>query len=123
MKLTIPGLIAFVALAVMVAGPRPATVTARAPEPPKGEPLPEFPLINPKNTVTSLTPDKTIVAETMVIGQGKDAKTKVIRVGIVCEVCLREGLLEQFLCKKGTKEHEAIVRVDLDAELVHLAII
>lgn len=90
------------------------------PELPKGEPLPEFPMTNPKNKQVPLTTDKkTIIAE--VSGEG-DAK-KVVRVGIACEVCLREGPLEQFLCKKGTKEHEAIVRVDLDAELVHLAII
>jgi hypothetical protein len=92
----------------------------KAPELPKGEPLPDFPMINPKNAKVPLTPDKTtIIAE--VEGAG-DAK-KVVRVGIVCEVCLRQGPLEQFLCKKGTKEHEAIVSVDLDAELVHLAII
>lgn len=89
-------------------------------EPPKGEALPEFPLTNPKNTQVPLTPDKkTIIAEVGDVG----GKKKVIRVGIVCEVCLREGPLEQFLCKKGTKEHEAVVRVDLDAERVHEAII
>ncbi|MBN9120526.1 MAG: hypothetical protein J0I06_15465 [Planctomycetes bacterium] len=99
----------------------PPDVPARAePQPPKGEPLPEFPATNPKNKLVPLTPDKkTIIAE--IAGEG-DAR-KVVRVGIACEVCLREGPLEQFLCKKGTKEHEAIVRVDLDAELVHLAII
>jgi hypothetical protein len=87
---------------------------------PKGEPLPEFPLTNPKHAKVPLTPDKTsIIAE--VAGEGADKK--VVRVGIACEVCLREGPLEQFLCKKGTKEHEAIVRADLDAELIHLAII
>jgi hypothetical protein len=41
----------------------------------------------------------------------------------VAEVCLREGALEQFLCKKGTKEHEAILRVDMDAEMVHMALL
>jgi hypothetical protein len=38
-------------------------------------------------------------------------------------VCLREGPLEQFLCKKGTKEHEAVVRADMDAEYIHEALI
>jgi len=95
------------------------TKTVHAPDPPKPEELPEFPMLNPKNRQVPLTPDKkSIIAE--VAGEGKDGK--VVRVGIMCEVCLREGPLEQFLCKKGTKEHEAIVRVDLDAELVHLAI-
>lgn len=89
------------------------------PQLPKGEPLPDFPMINPKNAKVPLTPDKKIVAE--VVGEGD--RKKVVRVGIECEVCLRQGPLEQFLCKKGTKEHEAILSVDLDAELVHLAII
>ena len=103
-----------------VATPAIPVAAPAAPEPPKGEPLPEFPMTNPKNKQVPLTPDKkSIIAE--VAGEG-DAK-KVVRVGIVCEVCLREGPLEQFLCKQGTKEHEAIVRVNLDAELVHLAII
>jgi len=145
MKTTIPGLVALAALTAALAGSRPTTTAAQpgpaappraavpptplprpeaaafaAPEPPKGEELPDFPMLNPKNKQVPLTPDKkTIIAE--VAGEGKEAK--VVRVGMACEVCLREGPLEQFLCKKGTKEHEAIVRVDLDAELVHLAII
>ncbi|QJW99723.1 YdjY domain-containing protein [Frigoriglobus tundricola] len=139
MKLTILGSAAAIAFTAMLVGSRPETTTAappgsvlvpetttalstktvHAPEPPKPEDLPEFPLLSPKNKSVPLTPDKkSIIAE--VAGEGKDSK--VIRVGIMCEVCLREGPLEQFLCKKGTKEHEAIVRVDLDAELIHLAI-
>ena len=87
-------------------------------DPPKGEPLPAYPLTNPKNKSVALTPDKTsIVAE--VAGEGDNKK--VVRFGVAAEVCLREGPLEVFLCQKGTKEHEAIVRVDLDPELIHLA--
>jgi hypothetical protein len=102
---------------VALAVPEPVEVPVAAePEQPKGEPLPEFPMINPKNKQVPLHPDKkSIIAEV--------ADGKVLRVGIVAEVCLRQGPLEQFLCKKGTKEHEAIVRVDMDAEMVHLAII
>lgn len=108
--------IAALATALVVA---PAAMVAAA-DPPKGEELPDFPMINAKNKQVPLHPDKkSIIAEVAPDGD----KTKVIRVGIVGEVCLREGPLEQFLCKKGTKEHEAIVRVDMDAELVHLAII
>jgi hypothetical protein len=125
MKTTILGLVACAALVGAVAGPTAPLVptpklVAADPEQPKGEPLPDFPMINPKNKVKALHPDgKSIIAELATV----DGKTKVIRVGIVAEVCLREGALEQFLCKKGTKEHEAIVRVDMDAELVHLAIL
>ena len=119
MKTTIFGFVAFTALGAVLVGSRPATIAA-AQEQPKAEALPDFPMINAKNRQVPLTPDKkTIIAE--MSGEGKESK--VVRIGIACEVCLREGPLEQFLCKKGTKEHEAIVRVDLDAELVHLAII
>lgn len=110
-------ILGFAALVALGAGASLPTAPAAAPEPPKGEELPDFPMVNPKNKQLPLTPDKkSIIAEVTPEG-------KVVRVGVACEVCLREGPLEQFLCKKGTKEHEAIVRVDLDAELVHLAII
>jgi hypothetical protein len=136
MKMTMLGLAAITAITAALIATHPTPTTAAphptlvpagavpvappvvnvAADPPKGEELPAFPMINPKNKQVPLHPDKkSIIAE---IADGK-----VIRVGIVAEVCLREGPLEQFLCKKGTKEHEAIVRVDMDAELVHLAII
>lgn len=110
-------ILGFAALIALSAG---AALPAAQPQQPKPEELPEYPLLDKKHQTVPLTPDKkTILAE--VSGDGKNRK--VVRVGIQCEVCLREGPLEQFLCKKGTKEHEAVVRVDLDAELVHLAII
>jgi len=45
------------------------------------------------------------------------------RVHILAEVCLREGPLEVFLCKRNTKEHESILQADLDARDVHFALI
>lgn len=46
------------------------------------------------------------------------------RVLFVAEVCLRGNvMLEVFCCKKNTKEHEAIVSVDLDARLIHAALL
>jgi hypothetical protein len=126
MKTTLLGFVACAALVGAVARPDvplvpTPTLVAAEPEQPKGEALPDFPMIDAKNnTQQSLHPDKkSIIAEVATV----DGKKKVIRVGIVAEVCLREGALEQFLCKKGTKEHEAIVRVDMDAEWVHLAIV
>jgi hypothetical protein len=44
------------------------------------------------------------------------------RVLIKAEVCLREGLLEQLLTRKMTKEHEAILAADIDARDLHLAL-
>lgn len=84
----------------------------------KPESLPEYPKLNPQNTLTALNPEKTLFAEIGVV----DGKKKVIRFGLICEVCLREGPLEVFLCKKGTKEHEAILRVDADAQFIHAAL-
>src|SRR5262249_45274940 len=37
------------------------------------------------------------------------------RVVINAYVCLRQGMLEQFMTRKRTKEHEAIVAADMDA--------
>jgi hypothetical protein len=44
------------------------------------------------------------------------------RVLVKGHVCLREGQLEQFLTRKGTKEHEAVVAADVDARDIHLAL-
>src|SRR5262249_45456138 len=44
------------------------------------------------------------------------------RVLISGEICLREGQLELFLCRKHTKEHEAIVSADVDARKIHAAL-
>jgi hypothetical protein len=108
--------LAFSLLALVVLAPAPARQEPKAE--PKPEPLPEFPKLDPKNTVTALNPEKTIFGELA----GAEGKKKVVRVGLVAEVCLREGALEVFLCKKGTKEHESIVRVDADAKFIHLAL-
>lgn len=115
MKISLLALaVSLVALAVLA--PAPARQDPKTE--PKPEPLPEFPKLDPKNTVTALNPEKTIFAEL----SGAEGKKKVVRVGLVCEVCLREGALEVFLCKKGTKEHESIVRIDADAKFIHLAL-
>ena len=45
------------------------------------------------------------------------------RVLINAEVCLREGLLEQLLTRKRTKEHESVLAADIDARDLHLALI
>jgi hypothetical protein len=45
------------------------------------------------------------------------------RVLILGEICLREGQLELFMCRKHTKEHEAVVSADVDARKIHEALI
>lgn len=44
------------------------------------------------------------------------------RVVVEAEVCLRQGMLEQFLTRKRTKEHEAILVADVDARNIHTAL-
>ena len=39
------------------------------------------------------------------------------------EVCLREGVLEMFLCGKQTKEHESIVSLDAKAAVIHAGLL
>src|SRR5262249_39952887 len=41
------------------------------------------------------------------------------RVLVESYVCLRKGQLEQFLTRKRTKEHEAILAADVDARKIH----
>ncbi len=45
------------------------------------------------------------------------------KVHLIAEVCLRRGILEEFLCKSITKEHESILHVDLDGRLIHAALL
>jgi len=45
------------------------------------------------------------------------------RVIIEAYVVLRQGMLEQLMCRKGTKEHEAILAADIDARDVHQALL
>src|SRR5438034_5550667 len=45
------------------------------------------------------------------------------RVLVEAKVCLRTGQLEQFLTRKGTKEHEAILAADVDARDIHAALV
>lgn len=45
------------------------------------------------------------------------------RVIMVGKVCLREGQLEMFACPEGTKEHESVVSVPIEAFKVHAALL
>ena len=44
------------------------------------------------------------------------------RVVVDAEVCLRQGMLEQFLTRKRTKEHESILAAEVDARQIHTAL-
>jgi hypothetical protein len=50
-----------------------------------------------------------------------EGKTR--RVVFNAYVCFRAGPLEQLLCRRGTKEHEAILAADVDARDIHRALL
>jgi hypothetical protein len=77
------------------------------PPPEKDPPIPD--------SWKALNKDKTLYFEKTDGGQR--------RVHLVTQVCLREGQLEVLVCKANTKEHEAILHVDLDARDIHTALI
>ncbi|MBX9579487.1 MAG: YdjY domain-containing protein [Gemmataceae bacterium] len=76
------------------------------------EPLPAYPKADPKSVVIENPAKKGLVLEVL-----PDKKTK--RVGVEAEVCLVRGPLEVFACRQGTKEHEAVVRVAVNARDIH----
>lgn len=47
-------------------------------------------------------------------------RTEVVLLGTIC---LREGLLEFFVCRKGSKEHESIIALDIKPYLIHAALL
>lgn len=71
-------------------------------------------------TSAALTPFKRIP-----IGKNVWLEVQGVRRSVVLEahVCLREGMLEQLLCCRGTKEHEAILSADLDARDIQKALL
>lgn len=79
------------------------------------QPLPDPPKADPASRHVENPQVKGLIIEVL---NGKAA-----RVLLATEVCLREGPLEVLLCKKNTKEHEAILRADVDAQRVHEALV
>jgi hypothetical protein len=71
--------------------------------------------------------DKEKVAEAKKVLVGRnvwlEVQGKTRRVLVSGAICLREGQLEQFMTRKGTKEHEAIVAADVDARDIHQALL
>jgi len=93
--------------------PKPKEPTAATMEEEKEVPPEKDPPI--PDSFKALNKDKTIFFEKQESGKR--------RVHVIAEVCLRDGPLEVFLCKKNTKEHEAVLAADVDAREIHLALI
>ena len=82
----------------------------------KPDTMPEPHKADAKSKFKELNKEKTLLLETL------DDGTK--RIHFATEVCLREGvLLEVLVCKAQTKEHESILRTDLDAKLLHAGLV
>jgi hypothetical protein len=89
---------------------KPAQPPAPAPETPKADaPKPV------EGKKTALNKTNTLFLETFPDGRK--------RVLIEAEICLREGSLELLMCRKGSKEHEAILAAPVDARLIHTALL
>lgn len=66
----------------------------------------------PKTASVPLNKQKTVLLDA--------ANKKVI---VQSTVCLRDGVLEMFLCRKRTKEHESILTFDGQAYLIHTGLL
>jgi hypothetical protein len=62
---------------------------------------------------------KVLVAQNIFL----EVRGKARRVLVSAEVCLREGQLELLMCRKQSKEHEAILTADVDARKIHEALL
>jgi hypothetical protein len=105
---TVLTLAAAVLVAAWPVGAQPPNPDPRAKD---AEKLPDYPKADPASKLIEDPNVKGLVIEILPNGTR--------RVGFTAEVCLREGPLEVFLCKQGTKEHEAVLRADFDARKIH----
>src|SRR5438128_2107570 len=78
------------------------------------------------STVAVLAQDKEKKTEVKKAEIGKNVFLEIEgdkrRVVVNAYVCLRQGMLEQLLTRKRTKEHEAILAADLDSRHIHFAL-
>jgi hypothetical protein len=84
-------------------------------QPAASAPASEVPAAKPDQQsadVVPLNPQKTVLVD-------KGRKRLLLKT----RVAQREALLEMFLCKAGTKEHETIVALDADAYVVHAGLL
>ena len=57
--------------------------------------------------------------ETQPVWMTRDRKSVVL----TGTICLREGMLELFACRRGSKEHESVVSVEVEPFLIHAALL
>lgn len=73
-----------------------------------------------KSPIPKAESKKTEIGKNVFLEVLPDKKRRVL---VNAEVCLREGQLEQLLCRRHTKEHEAILTADVDARTIHAGLI
>jgi hypothetical protein len=85
---------------------------------------PDAPPSSAREAVPDKPPEKQPEAKKVELGKNifLEVQGDRRRVLIQGAICLREGILEQLVTKKGTKEHEAIIAADIDARTLHLAL-
>lgn len=75
----------------------------------------------PKNVAAKAAePKKVEVGKNVVLEVTPEGKRRVV---VEAMVCMREGPLEMFMCRKATKEHESVVCADMDARDIHKALL
>jgi hypothetical protein len=89
---------------------------------PPPTPTAEKPKDPPKTEAKPVTSKKAAMnkAGTLFLETFSDGRRRVL---VDAEVCLREGPLEQLMCRTGTKEHEAILHAATDARDIHTVLI
>lgn len=102
------------------AHPAPVPGPTSNPQLPPPEKRPDPPKSDPKSELKELNKEKTLLLDLV---PGADGKNKAIRVLFAAEVVQTDAPLEVLVCKSGTKEHEAILRTDIDARYIHAALL
>ena len=74
----------------------------------------------PKSASKPAEAKRVEVGKNVVLEVLPDGKRRVI---VEALVCLRDGPLEMFMCRKSTKEHESVVCGEMDARDIHKALL
>lgn len=114
MGLRIPGMVVLLPLLVLGCGPAP---------PPSQRPSEQHAQAAAPSRLLPAAASKSPPIAVRRVALGKNVWLEVEgsqrRLALEAEVCLRAGMLEQLLCRRATKEHEAILTADLDARDIH----
>lgn len=106
-----------ISVAALTLAMAPGCIAEETPLPKPAEKT-DTPAAAPKPAVgkrTAMNKNKTLFLEVFADGRK--------RVVIEAAVCLREGPLELLMCRKQTKEHEAVLHADINAADIHAVLV